>query len=125
MAMAENRGGAARLTFRTIATIVGLIGAVVAFIIVALYTLAHALGRITGVSNNPSHFWWGLLVILIGVVGAFLAPLLPIVSAIMLLGAGIAFFFIVGWWALIASPFLIVAGLLTFSNRRVSVSQTG
>jgi hypothetical protein len=123
--MAENRGGVARLTFRTIATIVGLIGAVVALVVTILYTLAHVLGRIAGVNTDHSHFWWGLLVILIGAVGAFTAPLLPIPSAIMLLGAGVAFFFIVGWWALIASPFLIVAGLLAFSNRRVNVAGAG
>lgn len=123
--MAENRGGAARLTFRTIATIVGLIGSVIALIIATLYTVTHALGKVAGVSNDSSHLGWGLLVILIGAVGAFLAPLVPILAAIMLFAAGVAFFFIVGWWALIASPFLIVAALLTFSNRRVKLSEAG
>jgi hypothetical protein len=117
----ENRGDVARFTFRTIASIVGLIGAIIALVIDILYSLTHLLGRVAGVTDDPTHFWWGLFVILVGTVGAFLAPILPILSAIMLLGAGIAFFFIVGWWAAIASPFFIVAALMTFSNRRVNV----
>jgi hypothetical protein len=28
--------------------------------------------------------------------------------------AGIAFFFIAGWWALLASPFLLIAALLAY-----------
>ncbi len=117
----EQRGGLARFTFRTIASIVGLIGAVLALIIIILYSLLHVLGRVAGITDDITHFWWGLFVVLVGTVGAFLAPILPIVSAVMLLGAGIALFFIVGWWAVIASPFFFVAALLTFSNRRVNV----
>jgi hypothetical protein len=33
-------------------------------------------------------------------------------------------FFVVGWWALIVSPFFLVAAALTFSNRRVDIPGT-
>lgn len=126
MAQAQPNEGSTleRLTFRTIALIVGLIGTVLAFIVNLLYSLFHVLGRVSGISNDPSHFWWGLLVVLLALIGSFLAPVFAIGAAILLLGTGIAFFFIVGWWAVIASPFLIVAAILTFSNRRVRVPGT-
>lgn len=114
-------GGLARFTFRTIALIIGIVGTVLAFIINILYSLAHVLGRVAGISNDPSHFWWGLLVVLLALVGSFLAPIIPIAAAVLLVGTGIAFFFIVGWWAVIASPFLFVAAIMTFSNRPVKV----
>jgi hypothetical protein len=117
----QEGGTLERFTFRTIALIVGIIGTVLAFIINVLYSLFHVLGRVSGITNDPSHFWWGLLVVLLALVGSCLAPIFAIGAAILLLGTGIAFFFIVGWWAIIASPFLIVAAILCFSNRRVRV----
>lgn len=120
----QNRGGLARFTFRTIALIVGVIGAIIALVINILYSLTHVLGRAAGIATDSTHFFWGIFVILVATVGAFLAPILPLASGLMLLGAGIAFFFIAGWWALFASPFLFVAALLTISNRRVSIPGT-
>ena len=114
-------GGLERFTFRTIALIIGLVGTVLAFIINLLYSLFHVLGRVSGITNDPSHFWWGLLVVILALIGSFLAPVFPWGAAVLLLGTGIAFFFIVGWWAIIASVFLIVAAILTLSNRRVRV----
>lgn len=35
-----------------------------------------------------------------------------------LFGVIIAFFFIVGWWALLASPFMLVAAALAFKYSR-------
>jgi hypothetical protein len=126
MAQARESGGGGleRLTFRTIALIIGLVGTVLAFIVNLLYSLFHTLARVTGISNDVSHFWWGLLVVLLALVGSLLAPVVPLAAAVLLLGTGIAFFFIVGWWAVIASPFLIVAAILTFSNRKVRVPGT-
>lgn len=117
----QRRGGVARFSLRAIATIIGLAGAVVALVVDLLYTVANVLGKVAGVTNDTNHFFYGLFVVLFGAVGAFLAPILPIVAAIMLLAAGVAFFFVVGWWAFIASPFFVVAALLTFSNKRVNV----
>jgi hypothetical protein len=120
----ESGGGVGRFALRTIALIIGIVGTVIAFIINILYSLLHVLGEVAGVASDPTHFWWGLLVVLLALVGSFLAPILPVVAAVLLVGTGIAFFFIVGWWAVIASPFLFVAALMTFSNRRVRVPGT-
>ena len=117
----ERRGSLARFSLRAIATIVGLVGAVVALIIVLLYTVFNVLGRVVGVTNDSTHFFWGIFLVLFGAVGAFLATLYPPVAEIMLAVAGIGLFFVVGWWAIIAAPFLLVAALLTFSNQRVNV----
>ncbi|HEY7357350.1 MAG TPA: hypothetical protein VH590_12815, partial [Ktedonobacterales bacterium] len=68
----QNRGGLERFTFRTIALIIGIVGTVIAFIINILYSLAHVLGHVAGISDDPSHFWWGLLCVLLALVGSFL-----------------------------------------------------
>jgi hypothetical protein len=117
----ENTGGVARFTMRTIAMIIGLVGTALALAINILYSLFHVLGQIAGIASDSAHFFYGLIVVLVALGGSFLTLFSPILAAIMLLAAGIAFFFVVGWWAFFASPFLLVAGFLTFSNRRVHI----
>jgi hypothetical protein len=117
----SNAGSLGRLTMRTIAMIVGLVGTAVALVINILYSLAHVLGRVSGITDDSSHFFFGLLAVLVALGGSFLTVFTPLLAAAMLLAAGIGFFFVVGWWALIASPFLFVAALLAFSNRRVTL----
>lgn len=107
-----------QFSVRMLALIIGLIGVVIAFIINILYSSFHVLGRVTGITNDSTHFWWGLLVVLIGIVGSFLVLFIPIVAAVLLLVAGIAFFFVAGWWALFASPFLLVAAALAYNHSR-------
>ena len=58
-------------------------------------------------------------VILIGLVGSVLAMFIPIAGAVLLLVAGIAFFYIAGWWALLASPFFLVGAVLAYNVSRV------
>jgi len=107
-----------QFSMRILAMIVGLVGVVVAFVINLLYSSLHVLGRIAGITSDSSHFFFGLLVILIGLVGSVLALFFPIVGAVLLAVAGIAFFFIAGWWALLASPFLLIAAMLAFEHSR-------
>ena len=122
MAQASGREQqAGRFALRTIALIVGLIGAILALIIDVLYSLLHALAHVTGVSNDRTHFFYGLVVVIVGAIGAFLAPIQPIIAAVLLVIAGIAFFFVVGWWALFTLPFFLIAAALTFSNRQVNI----
>ncbi len=107
-----------QFTLRTLAMLIGLLGVVIAFIINILYSSFHVLGRVAGITNDQSHFFFGLLVILIGFVGSIMALFFPIVGAVLLAVAGIAFFFIAGWWALLASPFLLVAAVLAYRHSR-------
>ncbi len=117
----RNTGGVVRFSLRTIGMIIGLVGAVLGLIVQLLYSTFHVLGRVAGVAADSSHFFGGIFLLLIGTVGAFMAPVLPIVSSVLLVIAGIGFFFAVGWWALIVSPFFLVAAVLVFSNQRVGV----
>ena len=105
-------------TMRMIAMLIGLFGVIIAFFINILYSLFHVLGRVAGIPTNQSHFFFGLLVILIGLIGSVLVLFAPIVGAVLLAVAGIAFFFIAGWWALLASPFLLVAAVLAYRQSR-------
>ena len=107
-----------RFTVRTLALIIGLIGVVLAFIINLLYSSLNVLGRVAGITSNQSHFFWGLVVIAVGLVGSLSVLFLPTVGVVLLLVAGIAFFFIAGWWALLASPFLLIAALLAYRRSR-------
>jgi hypothetical protein len=108
-----------QFTMRTLAMITGLFGTAIAFVINILYSTFHVLGRVTGITANQSHFFFGLLVVLIGFIGSLVVLLTPIVGAVLLLVAGVAFFFIAGWWALLASPFLLIAAALAFRHSRV------
>jgi hypothetical protein len=112
---------AGRFAMRTVAMIVGLIGAVLALVVTILYAVFHVLGLVTGLTQDVPHFFFGLFVTLLGTAGAFLAPILPIIAAVLLAIAGVAFFFVVGWWACFVSPFFLVAAALTFSKRRVDL----
>jgi len=98
--------------------LIGIFGVIIAFIINILYSTFHVLGRVAGITNDQSHFFYGLLVILIGFIGSLLVLFFPIVGAVLLAISGIAFFFIVGWWALLASPFLLVAAVLAYRYSR-------
>jgi hypothetical protein len=103
---------------RMLALIVGLFGVIVAFFVNLSYSSLHFLARVAGITNNQTHFFWGLLVVLIGLVGSLFVLFTPIVGAVLLLVAGIAFFFIAGWWALLASPFLLIAAALAYTHSR-------
>ena len=107
-----------KLTIRTLTLITGLFAVIVAFIVNLLYSFLHVLGRVAGITNDSSHFFWGLLVIFIGFVGSLLVLFSPTVGAVLLLVSGIAFFFIAGWWALLASPFLLLAAALAYNLGR-------
>ncbi len=115
----------AQFSMRVLAMIVGLVGVVIAFVVNLLYSSLHVLGRVAGITSSPSHFFFGLLVILIGLIGSVLAMFAPIVGAVLLAVAGIAFFFIAGWWALFASPFLLIAAVLAFEHTRTRQPTAG
>src|SRR2546429_9094021 len=107
-----------QFSMRALAMLTGLFGGIIAFFINVLYSFFHVLGRISGITNDRSHFFFGLLAVLIGFVGSLLVPFNPIVGAVLLMVAAIAFFFIVGWWALLASPFLLIAAALAYKHSR-------
>ena len=114
-----------QFSMRILALITGLVGVVIAFIINLLYTSLHVLGRVAGIAYGPSYFYYGMLVIMIGLIGSVVAPFAPIVGGVLLAVAGIAFFFIAGWWALFASPFLLIGAVLAFEHHRTHPQAAG
>ena len=107
-----------QFSMRILALITGLVGVVIAFIVNLLYSSLYVLGRVSGIMSSPMHFLFGMLVIMIGLIGSVVAPFAPIVGGVLLAVAGIAFFFIAGWWALFASPFLLIGAVLAFEHNR-------
>jgi hypothetical protein len=97
---------------------VGLVGSVIAFVVVALYSLMHTLGRIAGVTADRSHFFIGTGLTILAVIGSLLVAVSPEVGAVILVLATIGFFFIVGWWAVIPALFLVAAAVMAFMDRR-------
>jgi len=110
----QGPGPVARLTERGLPVIIGIVGALVALVIDILYALAHVLGRVAGMNTDSSHFFGGLGVVLVAFIGALLAAVSPLVGAVLLVVAAIGFFFVVGWWAVIAAPFLLGAAYLAY-----------
>ena len=47
---------------RVFALILGLVGVVIAFTINLLYSSLHVLGRVAGITDDQTHFFWGLFV---------------------------------------------------------------
>jgi hypothetical protein len=103
---------------RVVTMAVGLVGAVVAFVVNALYSFAHVLGRISGITADRSHFFIGTGLTIVAVIGAILVVGSPEAGALLLILATVGFFFILGWWAIIPALFLVSAAGLAIANRR-------
>ena len=106
-----------KLALRTIGMILGLLASALVLIIDILYSLTNTLVKASGHTGVDSHFFIGLLVTLIGVVGAFLADPLPDVSVILMLIAAVGFFFLVGPWAIIPGIVFLIALVIVFLDR--------
>ncbi len=106
-----------KLAMRTVGMVIGLLAGAVMLIIDILYSLAHTIERMAGYPRDTSHFFIGLLVTIIGVVGAFLADPLPVASVVMMLIAAIGFFFLVGAWATIPAILFAIAIIIVFVDR--------
>jgi hypothetical protein len=113
------------MAMRVIGMFFGIFASVVAVIVDSLYSFFHVLGRVSGITNDPSHFWWGLLVALIGFIGSLISMASPVLAAILMLGAGVAFFWVVGWWAIFASLFFFIGAALAILDRRRATTRTG
>ncbi|MGO8950180.1 MAG: hypothetical protein ACLQUY_21490 [Ktedonobacterales bacterium] len=103
---------------RPVATAVGLVGAVLGFVVSTFYSLMHILGRISGITADHGHFFGGLGLTIVAIIGSFLVLAMPEAGALVLVLATIGFFFIMGWWAFIPAVFLLTAAGLAFLDRR-------
>jgi hypothetical protein len=103
---------------RTVSMAVGLVGSVIGWVVVALYSLVHVLVRIAGVTADRSHFFIGTGLSILAVIGSILVVGSPEVGAVLLIAATIGLFFIIGWWAIIPAIFLVGAAVIAFMSRR-------
>jgi hypothetical protein len=101
-----------RIIGRLGALILGLIGVVVGLI-------ANFVGTVHGYATDVTHHGFiGILLLLVGLFGSIIAMFTPIFAAILLLIAGLGFFYVLGWGALFVAPFFIVAAVLAYIDRR-------
>lgn len=105
------------LALRFIALIVGVIGFVVGIVVNFAYSTIHFIRDMGGADIPPSHGILGFFVLVVGLIGALMAPALAVPAAVLLLLSGIGMFFIIHWAALLVSPFLIIAAVLAFLDR--------
>ncbi len=106
-----------RIALRTVALIIGVVGFVIGLIVNFAYSSFHFIGDMMGADIRQTHGFIGFWVLLLGVIGALLAPFAAVVSAVIMLVAAIALFFVLHWAALLVSPFFIVAAILAFLDR--------
>jgi hypothetical protein len=99
-----------RALYRSVVFLLGIIGAADALAINTIYSTIKRIARAVGLSLDATHGFLGLGLAILGFLGACVMLKWPIVGGVMLLIAGIGFFFVVGWWALLASPQLLLAG---------------
>jgi hypothetical protein len=107
-----------QLGLRTLGMLIGLVGTCLAFAINLLYSSAHVLGRVFGITSDTGHLFWGLLMVIIALAGSLVGLISAPFGSILLVVAAIGLFFVAGWWALFASPFLILAAVVMFAGRR-------
>lgn len=106
-----------QISMRVLALFIGLFGSIVAFVVNMLYSLFHFLARIGGVTADQSHFFIGTGLAIVAFVGAMLVVSTPLVGAALLVLATVGLLFIMGWWVLLAAPFLLFAAILAFAGR--------
>ncbi len=115
----------ARIAGRLAAAVLGLIGVVLALVVNFAYSGVHDFLKISGSSTlDSSHGFVGLGLILVAFIGAVIALFKPRASATLLLIGGAGFFYPVGWFALIASPFMLLGALLAFIDKAPSKTTT-
>jgi hypothetical protein len=103
---------------RMMAMAIGLVGSVIAFVIVALYSLVHLLIRVSGIPADRGHFFIGTGLSILAVIGSLFLVGSREIGAVILVLATIGFFFIIGWWAIIPAIFLLGAAGMAFMERR-------
>ncbi len=100
-----------QLIYRLIMWLLGVIGAAAALAINIIYSTSTRFQSLVGMHPDASHGWLGLGCAILGFIGACLLLFrasIPL-GVILLVIAAIGFFFVVGAWALLASPQMLVA----------------
>lgn len=105
------------LPMRTIGMIAGLIGAGVGLALTLLYSIWHLISQTFGITPDAPHFLLGVVATILAVAGALLALVFGEIGAVLLLVATVAFFFVLGWWAILPALLLLPAAGLAYWYR--------
>lgn len=103
---------------RLLATIIGLVGAVIALVVNGAHSLISDAEKLSGGTGRTTHGFLGILVFIVALVGALLSWPAPVMAAVLMVLASIGLYFIVGGAAFFAIPFLLVAAVLDYLDRR-------
>lgn len=106
-----------RFSMRLFALILGIVGAVIGFIINILNSSIHFVGQLAGFTDNGGHLFIGTLVAIVACIASLLIMVMPQVGGIVLILCAIGFFFAIGWWALIPAVFLVIGAWLALRPR--------
>lgn len=100
-----------QIIYRIIMWLLGVIGAAAALAINIIYSTSTRFQSVVGMHPDTSHGWLGLGCAILAFIGACLLLFRFSIPAgvVLLVIAGIGFFFVVGAWALLASPQMFVA----------------
>lgn len=113
------------MTRRQIAMAFGIAGAVIGFVINALYSAIHLIHQIIGFSQDETHFLLGIIAAIAGLAGSLLVLRFAQLGAGVLVGATVVLFVAVGWWAFLAAPFSLIGALIGFlSENRAQASHS-
>lgn len=100
-----------QFVYRFFAFLLGMAGAAAALGINVFYSTSTRFQSLVGFHPDASHGWLGLGCVVLAFIGAclLLFRLTIPAGALLLVIAGIAFFFVVNWWAWLASPQMFMA----------------
>jgi hypothetical protein len=106
--------GAIEGLLRILATVIGVVGALMALLVVVFHTIV-ADARANGLGNG--HFPTGLLMFFLALIGALVSYPFPVAAAVLMVLAAIGLFLIAPLASWFAIPFLLIAAILAFLDR--------
>lgn len=110
---------------RTLAMVVGVVGALVALLVTITTVVAKHVGDIVNpASTGTSHGFIGFLCFIVGLIGALIAIPFPSAAALLMVIAGLAMIYVAGGWAIIGAPLLIIGAILAFLDRKKASAQS-
>lgn len=100
-----------QIIYRLFVFLLGIAGAAAALGINVFYSSSTRFQSLVGFHPDASHGWLGLGCVVLAFIGACLLLFRLTIPAgvLLLLIAGIGFFFVVNWWAWLASPQMFMA----------------
>jgi hypothetical protein len=104
----------AKGVLRIVAGAIGALGAIILVIVNATISVANKTG-VFGV--HTTHGWIGLLAFAVGLIGALTTLFKPTWGALLMVVAGLGFIYVAGAGAILATPFLLIAGGLAYIDR--------